>query len=116
LYFAFVGFGLGAYFLHEKQHAEEGNVNLEYSSIDFSGNYVEIKNEFSLEPDFLGFAKSSQYGSKMKFFHDEQNEEVFTTFTVDKKHSGYPNVAHNGLLVCYLLLFCCIKPVDVSLG
>lgn len=59
----------------------------------------EIENVLSGFPGYNCFAcgPHNEHGLRLKFFHDEETDEVFTTVFTEEHFSGWPGVVHGGV-------------------
>ncbi len=59
----------------------------------------EIENTLSHLPGYNCFAcgPRNEHGLRLKFFHDQATDEVFTTVYPDEHFSGWPGIVHGGV-------------------
>ena len=59
----------------------------------------EIENVLSDFPGYNCFAcgPNNAHGLRLKFFHDQQTDEVFTTFCAKEHFCGWPGIVHGGV-------------------
>lgn len=81
---------------------------VENSFLDFPGN-----NCFACHPH-------NRHGLKLKFFADDEKEEVFTVITPESHFNGFPGILHGGIQcalideVAYWALFDKIKKIGLT--
>ena len=59
----------------------------------------EIENVFSGFPGYNCFACAphNEHGLRLKFFHDQETGEVFTTVSAEEHFCGWPGIVHGGV-------------------